>query len=104
TFTLAPTAASQVLTIGGSGNTVINDTILDGNVGGTASITVSAGGGSNAVPAPLISFNAMNTYSGGTLFSGAATLVPVVNSSNALPGASFTAGPFGTGQINVNNG
>src|SRR5205823_11638565 len=51
-----------------------------------------------------VSFNAPNTYAGGTSFTGAGTIVPVNLSSNAPPGPSFTAGPFGTGPITVNNG
>jgi fibronectin-binding autotransporter adhesin len=118
------TVTGQTLTIADTGNTVINDSIqevpnsgnataisisgggnltLNGVISTGGLITVGSTGGTNAVPNPVISFNAMNTFGGGMTFTGPGTLVPVVNSSNSLPGAGFTSGPFGTGQININN-
>ncbi len=78
-----------------SGNfTVVNDVMQDG-----------------ASPLPVrisnantVTFNAQNTYSGGTLLDGAGTIIPITLSSNALPNAGFTSGPFGTGTITFNNG
>jgi autotransporter-associated beta strand protein len=118
-------ATGVTLTLSNTGNTVINDAIREIPGSGNATnisisgagnltangvistaglVTVATTGGTNAVPSPAISFTAMNTYTGGTAFTGAGTLLPIVNSSNALPGPAFTAGPFGTGLLNVNAG
>jgi autotransporter-associated beta strand protein len=89
------------LTLAGSTNstTVVNDVIQDPAAGGGAasgSLTISSNG--------TVSLNALNTYTGGTSLPAASTILPITLSSNALPGPSFTAGPFGTGPITVNNG
>jgi autotransporter-associated beta strand protein len=107
TITLNPATnngASVVLTIstGPSSSsgifTVINDVIQDPTPRPATPDTITVSG------PDTITFNAMNTFAGGMAFTGAGTIVPIVLSSNALPGAGFTAGPFGTGQININNG
>lgn len=118
------TVTNQTLQISGNGKTVINDSIqevpgmatnLTINAGGIVTVngvintggstalstgTVTISGGSTAV----ITFNAQNTYNGQTNLTGAGTIIPVTVSSNALPGAGFTSGPFGTGTLNFNNG
>jgi fibronectin-binding autotransporter adhesin len=93
TFTLS-TSPTGVLIVNGAGTTVINDTIQDAP-GVPNSVTISGTG--------TVQLNAQNTYSGGTTLSGAGTIIPFAVSSNGPFGA-FTGGPFGTGQINVDNG
>jgi autotransporter-associated beta strand protein len=95
TFTLS-SASTQTLTLTGSGTMVINDKIQPGT-GALNGITIAGAGSVNLN-------NSGNTYDGGTLLSGAGTIIPITVSSNALPGGSFTSGPFGTGAITVNNG
>jgi fibronectin-binding autotransporter adhesin len=92
TITL-PNTASQVFTLAGTGTTIINDVIQN----------------PVAVPSPAPAFNitnsgttalnALNTYTGGTTLSGNGAVFRIGASSNALPGPSFTAGPFGTGTV-----
>jgi autotransporter-associated beta strand protein len=85
---------------GSTGSTIVlNDVIQDPAAGGGA-----ASGNVNIGGTGTVSLNALSTYSGGTLLNGAGTIIPITVSSNALPGASFTAGPFGTGPITINNG
>ena len=82
-----------------NGTIVVNDVLSDPAPGGSAAsgiLSVTGGG--------TVQLKALNTYSGGTSLTGAGTILPITVSSNALPGPSFTAGPFGTGQITVNNG
>ncbi len=50
-----------------------------------------------------VTLNSLNTYSGDTSITGLALNVRIGSNSNAFPGASFTAGPFGTGTIATNN-
>src|SRR5262249_42857793 len=79
--------------------TVINSVIQAPAPGG------GAAAGSVTISSPAtVSPNAPSTSSGGTTLSGAGTIIPIGVSSNALPGPSFTAGPFGTGPVTVNNG
>jgi autotransporter-associated beta strand protein len=89
-----------VVFTGATGSTIVlNDVIQDPAAGGGA-----ASGNVNIGGTGTISVNALSTYAGGTLLNGAGTIIPIAASSNALPGASFTAGPFGTGPITINNG
>jgi autotransporter-associated beta strand protein len=54
--------------------------------------------------AGTVNMNAVNSaYSGGTSLTGASTIISISASSNALPGLSFTSGPFGTGTVIPNN-
>jgi fibronectin-binding autotransporter adhesin len=95
TITGSSTAAAT-LSFGSNntGNfTVVNDVMQDGST----PMPVAIANGNT------VTFNAQNTYSGGTNLSGAALILPITLSSNALPGAGFTSGPFGTGAINFNN-
>jgi fibronectin-binding autotransporter adhesin len=94
TLTLA-TATGQTLTIANTGNTVINDVIQNAGAISTA-ITVTGGGS--------LTLANQNTYTGQTNLNGPGTIIPIVASSNALPNAGFTSGPFGVGTINFNNG
>ena len=121
-----PPTTAQTLTIAGAGKTIINDAIQEAPASGNAtnlSVTASgivnfngviSTGGSTALSTgtvtisggstAVISMNAQNTYNGQTNLTGAGTIIPITISSNALPGAGFTSGPFGTGTININNG
>jgi autotransporter-associated beta strand protein len=96
TLTLA-TAASQTLVFNtaNSGVTVINDVIQNSGSISTA-ITYSGPG--------TFVLNAQNTYNGQTQLNGAGTIFPLSISSNALPGVSFTSGPFGVGTLQFNSG
>jgi autotransporter-associated beta strand protein len=96
TLTLA-TAASQTLTFNTSagGVTVINDLIQ--NSGSISTAITYSGNGTYVL-------TAQNTYNGTTQLNGAGTIFPLSISSNALPGASFTTGPFGVGTLQFNNG
>lgn len=96
TWTL-PTTASQTVSIIGGGATVINDVIQDA-AGGLSPATAISLGGTGPV-----TFNALNTYAGSTTITGQAENVRFGSSSNALPGATFTAGPLGTGAVTLNN-
>ncbi len=76
----------------------INDVIQDAGAAPTGSGDVTMNGQGTTI------INSQSTYTGGTTLSGAGTTIPLLVSSNALPGPSFTAGPFGTGTLTVNNG
>jgi fibronectin-binding autotransporter adhesin len=98
---------------------VLNDTIQDPapGAGGGVSVTTTGtvtfngpltfSGKVSLAGAGTVNMNAgtsASTYAGGTSLTGAGTIITIAASSNALPGASFTAGPFGTGAIVPNNG
>ncbi len=121
----APTVTALTMTIQGAGKTVINDTIQEVPASGNATnlsitatgtvnfngvistagtVTISGAYTPSTQVGAVITMNAQNTYSGQTNLSGAQTLIPIVISSNDLPGAGFTSGPFGTGTLNFNNG
>lgn len=106
------------MTISGSGGTTIfnaaqnangnlsitgttSTTTFNAPRNGPGSITMSAG--SSSAPATL-NLNAQSTYSGGTTLTGAGSIINIGVSSNALPGPSFTSGPFGTGTLTPNSG
>jgi hypothetical protein len=95
TLTL-PTSGGQVLTIGGTGATVINDVIQN-----PASVPSPAPGLAITASGSL-RFNGLSTFTGDTTFTGSATTVRIGVSSNGAPGPSFTAGPFGTGTLVMN--
>jgi fibronectin-binding autotransporter adhesin len=105
-----------IFTVSAGGSFVVNDMIQDPALGGgTASGSVSVtGAGSVTLNGPLAFTgnlgitntgtvalnNAASTYPGGTSLTGAGTIILIGASSNSP----FTAGPFGTGAITVNNG
>ncbi len=96
TLTL-PSAASQTFTLAGTGATVINDVIQNplSVPSPPAAINYSTSG--------PVALNAQNTYTGDTSLTSISTNVRIGASSNALPGPSFTAGPFGTGTVTMNS-
>jgi fibronectin-binding autotransporter adhesin len=96
TFTL-PTTGGQTATIAGTGTTVINDGIQNG-AGSPSPATVMAYSGTGT-----LTLNGLNTYFGDTSITGLGENVQIGSDSNALPGATFTAGPFGTGNLILNN-
>lgn len=98
TFTL-PTVNSTNTQLNGSGALIVNDLIRDasGVTAGSSQLTI--GNTSN-----VWFTNPNNNYTGTTNFSGAGTIIPISISSNALPGAGFTSGPFGVGTFQPNNG
>jgi hypothetical protein len=96
TITL-PTSGGQVLRLAGTGATVINDVIQN-----PASVPSPAPGIEVLATGP-VRFNGLSTYTGNTTFSGASTPIRIGVNSNGLPGPTFTAGPFGTGTLNMNS-
>ncbi len=96
TLTL-PSAASQTFTLAGTGATVINDVIQNplSVPSPPAAINYSTSG--------PVALNAQNTYTGDTSLTGVSTNFRIGASSNAVPGPSFTAGPFGTGTVTMNS-
>jgi hypothetical protein len=96
TITL-PTFAGQMFTINGTGATVINDVIQDASPAPSpaAAVGYSISG--------TVSLNAQNTYTGNTSLDGAGAIFRIGTNSNGLAGASFTAGPFGTGTVSQNS-
>jgi fibronectin-binding autotransporter adhesin len=75
--------------------TVINSAIQD--VPGAA--PTNAGAATFNGAGGTLQLNGMSTYSGGTNLSGAGTIIQIGANSNAP----FTAGPFGTGPVTLNN-
>ncbi len=97
TLTLNGAGGSATIRTNGSSTTVINDVIQD-PAGGPAPVRLIINGPGTTT------LNALSTYSSGTELNGANQIFNIMVDSNALPGGSFTAGPFGTGDINFNNG
>jgi fibronectin-binding autotransporter adhesin len=89
------TAVGQTLTFAGTGTTVINDVIQNSAPATTATVSYTTSG--------PVALNAQNTYTGDTPLTGVSTIFRIGASSNGLPGPSFTAGPFGTGTVTMNN-
>ncbi len=119
------TVTNQTLQIAGNGKTIINDAIQEVSSGIATNLNISAGGivtfngvistGGSSVDGTgtvtigggstaVVTLNAQNTYNGQTNLTGGGTIIPITISSNALPGAGFTSGPFGSGILNFNNG
>jgi hypothetical protein len=96
TITL-PNTASQTFTIAGIGKTIINDVIQNPTPvpSPAAAVNITATG--------TVALNGQNTYTGETFLNGSGTTIRIGTSSNALPGPSFTAGPFGVGTVTPNN-
>src|SRR5262249_6740762 len=92
TITL-PTTGGQTFSIIGTGSTTINDVIQNAPSAPSPATAVSI---SNTGTTAL---NALNTYTGDTTLTGNSAVFRIGSSSNALPGPTFTAGPFGTGTI-----
>ncbi|HEX4413735.1 MAG TPA: hypothetical protein VH107_08905 [Lacipirellulaceae bacterium] len=95
TWTL-PSGNGQTISIIGTGGTVIND-VVQNAAGNPSPTTISLAG------TGVLTLNALNTYTGDTTITGQAENVRLGSSSNNLPGASFTAGPLGTGTVTLNN-
>jgi hypothetical protein len=91
------TAAGQTLTFAGTGTTIINDVIQNSAPANIATVSYTTIGS--------VALNAQNTYTGDTVLAGTSATISTVfrigANSNGLPGPSFTAGPFGTGTVNV---
>lgn len=96
TLTL-PSGGSQTFTITGTGATTINDVIQDAPVFSAPAPEISV------ISSGPLALNAANTYTGDTSLTGSSTIVRIGASSNATPGPSFTAGPFGTGTVTTNS-
>ena len=96
TWTL-PTTGGQTVSIIGAGGMVIND-VIQNAAGAPSPATAFSLTGTGT-----IAFNALNTYTGDTTVAGLAETIRFGASSNALPGATFTAGPLGTGNLILNN-
>jgi hypothetical protein len=96
TLTL-PNTGGQTFTITGTGATIINDVIQNGSPAPSPATIINVAGGS------VLGLNAQNTYTGDTTLTGVGTVIRIGASSNDVPGAGFTAGPFGTGTLTTNN-
>ncbi len=110
---VTPTGTSITINTGGiftfnGGLTNLSNIVLGGSASGTVSINAPftspvATASISDAGAGTLNLNAQSTYAGGTTLTGSGTILGIMVSSNALPGASFTSGPFGTGTISVMN-
>ena len=88
-----PTSSGLEFVQTASAMTLVSGTIVANSNGGVIASTGT------------LRLTGQNAYTGGTSYSGngVGQIIQVGSSSNALPGASFTSGPLGTGAITVNN-
>jgi len=83
-------AGSSIQMSGVTSGAAVGLDVLNVPFSGSGSMTISGSG--------IVDLNAPNTYTGGTILSGASTIIPIQFSSTG------TSGVFGTGLLTFNNG
>jgi autotransporter-associated beta strand protein len=87
----------------GAAITIINGVIKESpGVPGSVTMASTAISGT-PFPGATVRVMGANTYTGGTTIQSNASSIQIGISSNALPGPSFTSGPFGTGTVTITN-